>query len=1106
MVQIKVYDAAGSQFWLDTYKELPLKMTLAIEDIEDVSAMSSFSRTFRIPGTKANYEYFKTMFLVEGQDFDVTRKAKAQILYNGALFSIGHIRVQKVFVNHSNNKYEYEISFMGETRDFASELADKAMCNLQIPNLAHNFDQQAVEDSWQAYPEGADGDTGLKNGNVLYPLIDFGNTYPGTGANQNATGEPRIAIGHPAADGGSFDNSNKPIDFTRFKPMIRAKCLIDQIFYDSEYTYTSNFLGEMEDPNTGDPSTSLFKKIYVSAFGNDESIYVDAAIGSSNTFEAEGIHPQGAAEFLECPAEISDAGGNYNPVTSTYTAPGTLPTPTTPSTLTLTFNASASIQPAIGSYGVVESPPVSLILWRAAYDPNTGTVGAFTPTAYASNVTDNGTCNLIATGIFQPGDQFRVFITPIGGGGTYSEDPMTGGQEFSCPGASVGDFNPIAYMDCEYKQIDFVRDLLTTFRLVMAPNPAKPRDFIIEPAQNYYRTGTQRDWSSKLDNDKDQVITPLFYTQTDQINYRHEEDEDYINAYHREVYKENYGYLQFDSGNELLKGTREITTKWAPTPVTQIEGVPIGTSTLEPSDPSYSPGSNFIIPQIHTRSAEPDGTQFLPIKAKTRWVFYNGLQDLTGSSYSWYLGSTPQVATEQFEWPLVTNSSDWPLTQNGQILNWFNDIGYWGTAVPGFQTQLGQSMYSTYWRNFTLNTYDTYARRLTATFVLDPTDLIDLQFSDTIFVNGTWYRPEKIIDYKVGTKSKVKCQLIKIIPAYKPFYTPVVCNMLLSQQAATPNAACLATGSNPVTYTSNVNLAVGDVTSQSVASALGGHGFFRVIANDCDPTTVGKILELSPLSYTTSDVVAILDPCSIPAYFYDATYCSGYTPVVVQSSFNNLVNGAIMKTENGICVTIGGTTEDLPTEILDDQVSYATCADCLPPLRFTYEVERCDNSATLIAESGLSNWAMGTIAKLTNGTCVEIVATSTANPTFTLDDTASYASCADCVPAGQSWNCVNGMCTDPGDGTGTYATMTECRLVCNAPPPSGIEYQAYRCSDNQIVYVQSSSTFQPNIHDIVYWGGGGSDANQKGELIYQLPTTGNGYPTMLGPSMCRAII
>lgn len=38
--------------------------------------------------------------------------------------------------------------------------------------------------------------------------------------------------------------------------------------------------------------------------------------------------------------------------------------------------------------------------------------------------------------------------------------------------------------------------------------------------------------------------------------------------------------------------------------------------------------------------------------------------------------------------------------------------------------------------------------------------------------------------------------------------------------------------------------------------------------------------------------------------------------------------------------------------------------------------------------------------------------------------------CDGCIP--ESYNCVEGSCINPGDGTGTYATLLECQADCSA--------------------------------------------------------------------------
>ena len=280
----------------------------------------------------------------------------------------------------------------------------------------------------------------------------------------------------------------------------------------------------------------------------------------------------------------------------------------------------------------------------------------------------------------------------------------------------------------------------------MSPDYQKPFNFIIEPFVDYIGSGETHDWSSKLMLDKDLIIEPLFFTQSDVIDFKHAQDGDYINTYHSAAYKQAYGYLEFDSNNDLLKGNRNIETKWAPTPMTQIEGA--------------ATSSSFILPQLHVHEAGDAGTLHLPVKVKTRFLFYNGLQPVDILSHRWHLDG---IATAIATYPLVSYSSEWPMTATGTVLNWNVDIGYWGNSVSGYPSRLGQSMYDLYWSGYINSLYNKNARRVTGTFILNNVDLQDFSFDDIIYVNGVYYRPEKIFDAQIGAKSPTKVQLIKIV-------------------------------------------------------------------------------------------------------------------------------------------------------------------------------------------------------------------------------------------------------------------------------------------------------------------------------------------------------
>ena len=184
MIQLKVYrdNTKQEQYFIDLYDTEPIKLTLSIEDITNADATSTYSKAFKVPGTRQNAEFFKNAFDVDGILYDVTVKKPAEILVDGAEFKQGHVRLQKVYLNTKEDRYDYELLFLGETRDFSSIIGDKGLCDLIMNDLVGDDNNNVVEPndvklSWEAYPQTASLTAGLHDGNLIYPLIDHGNTY-----------------------------------------------------------------------------------------------------------------------------------------------------------------------------------------------------------------------------------------------------------------------------------------------------------------------------------------------------------------------------------------------------------------------------------------------------------------------------------------------------------------------------------------------------------------------------------------------------------------------------------------------------------------------------------------------------------------------------------------------------------------------------------------------------------------------------------------------------------------------------------------------------------------------------------------------------------------
>ena len=91
------------------------------------------------------------------------------------------------------------------------------------------------------------------------------------------------------------------------------------------------------------------------------------------------------------------------------------------------------------------------------------------------------------------------------------------------------------------------------------------------------------------------------------------------------------------------------------------------------------------------------------------------------------------------------------------------------------------------------------------------------------------------------------------------------------------------------------------------------------------------------------------------------------------------------------------------------------------------------------------------------------------------DGTGTYATLGECEAAcfAESYNCVSGTCTDPGDGTGTYATLGECESAC-VLPVTGLTWTTTvnnPCDATPWVISNQNLTIRYNITDSVNCGG-----------------------------------
>ncbi len=764
MVQLYVYDPQNSsrKWELDLYESDPIKITLTAESITEAGDIeSAWSRNFRLPQSRNNDLFFKEWYNVNGVDFDVTKKIKAELFVNNTFFKEGQLRLTKVIVDKSIQSVDYECLFMGAVRDFSSAVGQGYLNSLNFQEYLHVNNVTNIQNSWQAYPEGQ-LDYGLFNGDILYPLIDFGNTYDSSGSpiesRISTTGSKR------------FTQNSTPMTPWQFHPMIRAKVVFDKIFAETPYTYKSDFL-----------NSDLFRHIYTSAFGNVAA--TEIFVGASTTFEVTGgtqfLTPN-VLQNIVLANEVYDQYNVYNANTGVFTAPsgpGYYKFAANPTFEVLAANNNTNVTITIALYkNGVATGVQSSTFFQA---------NASAPTQKTLSLTTYGPGLLLNTF-----DTITLKVSVITAGALQYASVVAG--SFACTQAPGGtDLGTL--LSSKVKKIDFIKSILSRFRLVMVPDVDEPSKFIIEPWINYIGTGDQYDWSDKIIYSKDLQIEPLFYTQSATDTFTDVDGKDALNELQKTNHGEIYGSYVFDSQNELIVGDRKIESIFAPTPTRQIEGEP--------------DTSNWVIPQLHKDEMRDGHVKHTPIEVEPRLLFYNGLVTIDPAVHTWYIdGGLSQGYTK---FPMVSYHENWPPQGADLNLNWQIDDAYYGVNIPNVNGQLGSSVYDVYWSQYIESLYSPEARKLTAYFNLGVTDLYKLTFNDVIFVEGAYWRVQKIYDVPIGENAQVKVDLIKLLN-----YIPKISQSLLefnAQRTGTfikNNCESGYAGSNvefSKTYTSNIS-------------------------------------------------------------------------------------------------------------------------------------------------------------------------------------------------------------------------------------------------------------------------------------------------------------
>ncbi len=716
---LRAINDQGNKYDLDLFQNEDLRLDIsAIEsgEIGDVFGVSS--QQYALPSTPTNDDYFGNLYdLGATPAIAFTKTSPCQVLYNGAEVFTGKLYLDNIVTDHQGDTI-YNIHVVNEVVDFKFQIQDLTLSDLDWSEYNHSLTMANITSSWT---------DSLFSGDVKYPLINYGKA-------EGVTNPTSIQAG---GDIGDFDNSDTPLQDLDFRPAVKAKAIVDKIFESVNYTYSSSFF-----------DSAYFDNLYILATQGESGNQFASPVTSSLLAQVNGsqIVDANTDTTINFTTEIYDNGNNYsNP---TYTAP-------TDGDYTfysqLTFDGITGVRPSVVEEVQLRFEKNGVILagYAAINIANTTS-----PTFFIGPIT----INLLA------GDtiELKMFVQAPGAGVT-AQYPITLGklEVEGNPTQTGGDVDISQIWGDDTQVIDLLDGLIQKFNLIFEPTTNERNEIIVETFNDWRDEGAQVDWSDKVDYTQKWEIRHPLQEQPRELTFTDEEDTDALNAYHKGRTDKIYGEYIYNSDSDLAIGEKTIGTFFSPTPLRGIDGAP-----------------TMILPIL----AQREEGRLVPFKYNPRLLYDVGMvsasMDLQGTSGGnkgyYYVKDDNGVSAPKNEYPLF-HHINYSVDASGVLEDAdFNQIDlHFGNATnPGhnsyhqkqYNAYVKRSAFYEYWAEYVNGLYDIDSRKVTLNIKLDPSEIQDIRLNDKIFIDGHYYRIDKITGANLLKEDSIQVTLIKTSP------------------------------------------------------------------------------------------------------------------------------------------------------------------------------------------------------------------------------------------------------------------------------------------------------------------------------------------------------
>lgn len=519
---------------------------------------------------------------------------------------------------------------------------------------------------------------------------------------------PLIDFGNVST--GTYGTFKKDFQVSTFRPALFVAEYIDKIFAGTDYTYTLDLeAGDLE----------LYNRLIIP---HNQKVLSSSSNVQLKAYPLDQTYSGTAVElYLQF--------GTFTLGNFTLTSSDTLFTYTGATSKVVNIDFNVNAEWAIGQNATMSLKKNGTAI--ASYSMGSGFSGNFFQV------------NFNLTGVtINPSDYFQLHITWSLGSQPYEFNSLSS-SGFNMTTTSV-EIVPINYgenikinnvIPKGIFQRDFFLSICKMFNLYVYDDKWDDKKIIIKPYINFYPSisDNAEDWSNKVDRSKPLSIKPMSELNARYYQYKYKNDNDFYNENYTKKYSEGYADRIYDTEFDFAKDTETTEIIFAPSVLFQQ----IGTDKVYPA--IYKLSNN------NTKEDVMDSViRIMQVKKKT-------------SVASWSIMNAATVLSSQTTYGYAGHLDD-PNTPNNDInFGVPKELSFTPTTYPIV------NLFNAYHSDYIAEITDKNSKLLTCSALLNTQDILNLDFSKYIWIDGVLFRLNKVDGFNPMEYNTTKISLLKVI-------------------------------------------------------------------------------------------------------------------------------------------------------------------------------------------------------------------------------------------------------------------------------------------------------------------------------------------------------